>query len=130
MLIAGTRVGPYEIVSWLGAGGMGEVYRARDTKLGREVALKTLPEDLARQPERLTRLRQEARILASLNHPGIATLFGLEDSDNGVPPIPPFEEIYFLSGTRSLEDQRGDVLRFLTECIEGTASAAVPPVRS
>ena len=86
MLPAGTRVGPYEIVSWLGAGGMGEVYRARDTALGREVALKTLPEELAHQPERLARLRQEARILASLNHPGIATLHGLEDSD-GVPVL-------------------------------------------
>ncbi len=86
MLMAGTRVGPYEIVSWLGAGGMGEVYRARDTKLLREVALKTLPEELARQPERLARLKQEARILASLNHPGIATLHGLEDSD-GVPVL-------------------------------------------
>ena len=87
MLPAGTRVGPYEIVSWLGAGGMGEVYRARDTTLDREVALKTLPEELARQPERLARLRQEARILASLNHPGIATLHGLEESDGGVPVL-------------------------------------------
>jgi Tol biopolymer transport system component/tRNA A-37 threonylcarbamoyl transferase component Bud32 len=87
MLSAGTRVGPYEIVSWLGAGSMGEVYRARDTKLDREVALKTLPEELARQPERLARLRQEARILASLNHPGIATLHGLEESDSGVPVL-------------------------------------------
>ncbi len=86
MLSAGTRVGPYEIVSWLGAGGMGEVYRARDTKLHREVALKTLPDELARQPERLARLKQEARILASLNHPGIATLHGLEESD-GVPVL-------------------------------------------
>src|SRR5262245_40298384 len=84
MLPAGTRVGPYEVVSWLGAGGMGEVYRARDTKLGREVALKTLPDELARQPERLARLRREARILASLNHPGIAIIHGLEESD-GVP---------------------------------------------
>jgi eukaryotic-like serine/threonine-protein kinase len=87
MLPAGTRVGPYEIVSWLGAGGMGEVYRARDTSLGREVALKTLPEELARQPERLARLRQEACILASLNHPGIATLHGLEQSEGGVPVL-------------------------------------------
>ena len=86
MLSAGTRGGPYEIVSWLGAGGMGEVYRARDTKLLREVALKTLPEEPARQPERLARLKQEARILASLNHPGIATHHGLEDSD-GVPVL-------------------------------------------
>ena len=87
MLPAGTRVGPYEIVSWLGAGGMGEVYRARDTTLDREVALKTLPDELARQPERLARLRGEARILASLNHPGIATLHGLEQSDGGVPVL-------------------------------------------
>jgi serine/threonine protein kinase/Tol biopolymer transport system component len=87
MLPAGTRVGPYEVVSWLGAGGMGEVYRARDTTLDREVALKTLPEELARQPERLARLKQEARILASLNHPGIATLHGLEQSDGGVPVL-------------------------------------------
>jgi len=65
MLKAGTRVGPYEIVSWLGAGGMGEVYRARDTKLLREVALKTLPEELARQPERLSRLKQEASCTAT-----------------------------------------------------------------
>jgi serine/threonine protein kinase len=70
MLSTGTRVGPYAIVSWLGAGGTGEVYRARDTKLHREVALKMLPERLSRQPERLARLRQEARILASLNRQG------------------------------------------------------------
>jgi serine/threonine protein kinase len=87
MLAPGTTVGPYEILSWLGAGGMGEVYRARDSKLGREVALKTLPEELAQHPDRLTRLRQEARILASLNHPGIATLHGLEESGNGVPVL-------------------------------------------
>ena len=87
MLSGGTRVGPCEIVSWLGAGSMGEVYRARDTKLHREVALKMLPDELARQPDRLARLRQEARILASLNHPGIATLHGLEESDGGVPVL-------------------------------------------
>jgi eukaryotic-like serine/threonine-protein kinase len=87
MLASGTRVGPYEVISWLGAGGMGEVYRARDTKLHREVALKTLPPDLAGQPERLARLKQEARILASLNHPGIATLHGLEESDGGLPVL-------------------------------------------
>jgi serine/threonine-protein kinase len=87
MLAAGTRVGPYEVVSWLGAGSMGEVYRARDTKLDREVALKTLPAELAREPARLARLKQEARFLASLNHPGIASLHGLEESDGGVPVL-------------------------------------------
>src|SRR6185503_8737130 len=87
MLASGTRVGPYDVISWLGTGGMGEVYRARDTALGREVALKTLPEELAGQPERLARLKQEARILASLNHSGIATVHGLEQSDGGVPVL-------------------------------------------
>ncbi len=81
MLQAGTRLGPYEIVAPLGAGGMGEVYRAKDTRLGREVALKTLPEALAATPSRLARLRKEARILASLSHPHVATLFGLEETD-------------------------------------------------
>ncbi|MGE0454600.1 MAG: protein kinase [Vicinamibacteria bacterium] len=81
MLKPGTRIGPYEVVGSLGAGGMGEVHRARDDRLGREVALKTLPEGGAHWPDRLTRLRREARVLASLNHPGIATLYGFEDYD-------------------------------------------------
>jgi WD40 repeat protein len=77
----GTRLGVFEVVSPLGAGGMGEVFRARDTRLGRDVALKMLPPSLARDPSRLARLRTEARILASLSHPHIATLYGLEESD-------------------------------------------------
>jgi serine/threonine protein kinase len=77
-LSAGTRLGPYEILERLGAGGMGEVYRARDTKLGREVAVKVLPEDLARDEGRVARFEREARVLASLNHPHIATLHGFE----------------------------------------------------
>jgi Tol biopolymer transport system component len=79
-LAAGTRLGPYEIVAPLGAGGMGEVYRARDTRLGREVALKVLPPLFARDSERMARFEREARLLASLHHPHIATLFGVEDS--------------------------------------------------
>jgi len=79
-LIPGTRLGPYEIVSALGAGGMGEVYRARDAKLGRDVALKLLPELFAANPERLQRFQREAQVLASLNHPHIAQIYGLEDS--------------------------------------------------
>jgi serine/threonine protein kinase len=79
-LSAGTRVGPYEIISPLGAGGMGEVYRARDTKLGRNVAIMVLPDAVATQPDRIARFEREAKVLASLNHPHIATLFGMEES--------------------------------------------------
>ncbi len=79
-LSAGTKVGPYEVVGALGAGGMGEVYRARDTKLGREVALKVLPEEFASNPERMGRFEREAKVLASLNHPNIAAIYGFEDS--------------------------------------------------
>ena len=80
-LSAGTRLGPYEILAPLGAGGMGEVYRARDTKLGREVALKVLPQDLTRDEGRLARFDREAHLLASLNHPHIAAIYGLEEAD-------------------------------------------------
>ena len=79
-LTPGTRLGPYEIVSAIGAGGMGEVYRARDTKLARDVALKLLPDVFAANPERLQRFQREAQVLASLNHPHIAQIYGLEDS--------------------------------------------------
>ena len=76
----GARLGPYEVVAAIGAGGMGEVYRARDTKLGRDVALKVLPELLASDPDRLARLHREAQLLASLNHSHIAQIYGLEES--------------------------------------------------
>ena len=78
-LTPGTRLQEFEIVASLGAGGMGEVYRARDTKLGREVAIKVLPEELSVDPERRERFEREAKLLASLNHPAIATLYGFED---------------------------------------------------
>jgi serine/threonine protein kinase len=71
-LSAGTRLGPYEITAQIGAGGMGEVCRARDTKLNRDVALKVLPVAFASDPERMTRFQREAQLLASLNHPNIA----------------------------------------------------------
>jgi eukaryotic-like serine/threonine-protein kinase len=79
-LATGTRLGPYEILAGIGAGGMGEVYRARDSKLGRDVALKVLPEAFARDAERMARFQREAKVLASLNHPNIASIYGLEDS--------------------------------------------------
>ena len=75
----GSRIGPYEVVSALGAGGMGEVYRARDPRLGREVAIKVLPDLFARDPERMARFDREAHLLASLNHPHIAAVYGIEE---------------------------------------------------
>ena len=80
-LASGTRLGAYEILSALGAGGMGEVYRARDTRLGRDDALKVLPEVLARDPERMARFKREAQVLAALNHSNIAAIHGFEESD-------------------------------------------------
>ena len=79
-LSLGTKLGPYEIVSPLGAGGMGEVYRARDAKLGRDVAIKVLPRSFAGNPEKMARFEREAKLLASLNHPNIASIYGFEDS--------------------------------------------------
>src|SRR2546423_13337912 len=82
-LCPGTRLGPYEIFSAIGAGGMGEVYHARDTRLKRDVALKILPESVAPDADRLARFQREAEVLASLNDPHIAGIYGLEES-NGV----------------------------------------------
>ena len=82
-LASGTVVGPYEVVAPLGHGGMGEVWRARDRRLGRDVALKALPARVAGDPESLARFEREARLLASLNHPNIATIHGVEDGDGG-----------------------------------------------
>ena len=78
-LIAGSRLGSYEIQALIGAGGM--VYRARDTKLNRDVALKVLPEIFALDPDRLARFKREAQVLASLNHPNIAAIYGVEEAD-------------------------------------------------
>ena len=75
----GARLGSYEITAALGAGGMGEVFRARDTKLNRDVAIKVLPAAFAEDPERLARFTREAQTLASLNHPNIATIYGIEE---------------------------------------------------
>jgi len=76
---AGRKLAYYEIVEAIGKGGMGEVYRARDSKLGREVAIKILPEEFSRDAERLARFKREAKVLASLNHPNIAAIHGLEE---------------------------------------------------
>ena len=97
-LTAGSRLGPYEVLAPLGAGGMGEVYRARDTRLGREVAIKVLPESFSKDPDRLRRFEQEARAASQLNHPNIVTVhdFGTHD---GAPYV--VQEL--LEGERSEE---------------------------
>jgi serine/threonine protein kinase len=79
-LKSGTTLGPYKIAGAIGAGGMGEVYQAYDTTLGRDVAIKVLPEAFAHDPDRLSRFQREAKMLAALNHPAIATIYGLEQS--------------------------------------------------
>jgi eukaryotic-like serine/threonine-protein kinase len=81
LLSAGTKLGPYEILAPIGAGGMGEVYKARDARLKRDVAIKVLPAALALDPERMARFEREARLLASLDHPNIGAIYGLEESD-------------------------------------------------
>ena len=86
-LTPGTRLGPYEILSALGAGGMGEVYRATDTKLKRQVAIKILPPSLAADRDRLARFQREAEVLASLNHPNIAAIYGLEESEGVIAQV-------------------------------------------
>ncbi len=77
--MVGTTLGQYEVLEPLGAGGMGEVYLAEDTRLGRKAAIKVLPKDFAADPERVERFKREAKLLASLNHPNIAAIFELED---------------------------------------------------
>ena len=85
-LISGSRLGPYEVISPLGAGGMGEVYRARDPRLGRDVAVKVLPADFSADPDRLRRFEQEARAAAALNHPNILAVYDIGQHD-GAPYI-------------------------------------------
>jgi len=104
---AGMRVGPYEILSVLGAGGMGVVYRAQDTHLGRQVALKIVADAVATDPDRVMRFEREARTLAALNDPNIAALHGIEGSRAlllNVPDRP--EPLFFLQGLGALARQR------------------------
>ena len=94
--LIGRQLGAYRVLSLLGAGGMGEVYRARDTKLNRDVALKLLPDAYALDVDRLARFRREARAVAALNHPHIVTIFSIEEQ-NGVP----FMTMELIEGPRS-----------------------------
>src|SRR5215831_16452525 len=99
----GVRIGSYEVVDLLGSGGMGEVYRARDLKLKRDVALKVLPEGLSHDFERIARLRREAQVLAALNHPNIAAIYGLEESGDTTALVMEVVESETLSRALSIE---------------------------
>ena len=92
----GTHLGAYEIIAPIGAGGIGEVYKARDTRLDRTVAIKVLPDAFAQDPERLARFEREADLLASLNHPNIAAIYGLEESGR----------VVLMKGERHAKDHR------------------------
>jgi eukaryotic-like serine/threonine-protein kinase len=83
---AGTRFGSYEVIGLIGSGGMGEAYRARDSKLGREVAIKTLPSGFAQHPDRVARFEREAKLLATLNHANIAAIYGLDEHEGAQLP--------------------------------------------
>src|SRR5213595_3834331 len=83
-LSLGTRLGPYEIAAPLGSGGMGEVFRARDTRLNRDLAIKVLPASVVEDPDRVARFRREAQLVASLNHPNVAAIYGLEETNGTV----------------------------------------------
>ena len=108
-LAPGTRLGAYEIVGLVGAGGMGEVFRAVDARLDRHVALKVLPEAVASDPERTARFQREAKVLASLNHPNIATIHGLEHANGSTvcPGSGPVNEAETQSHGRRLGANRG-----------------------
>ena len=89
-LTPGTRLGSFEVAALIGAGGMGEVYRARDTRLKRDVAIKILPDTFLQDPERVARFQREAELLATLNHPNIAAVYGLEEAASASGPPPRF----------------------------------------
>src|SRR5947207_8124768 len=105
-LPAGTRLGPYEIVSFIGAGTMGVVYKARDTRLGRHVAIKVLPPVFARDPDRLARFEREGRAVAAINHPNILSVHDIGSADIVDPATGPLHAVYMI--TELLD---GDTLR-------------------
>ena len=129
-LATGTRFGQYEILGPLGAGGMGEVYRARDTKLGRDVAVKVLPESVVNDRERLTRFAREAQTLAALNHPNIATIYGVEDGANQAIVMELVEGMTLaelMSGARAglPLDQALAIARQIADALEGAHSRGI-----
>jgi len=126
-LAPGSRIGSYDIVELIGSGGMGEVYRARDARLDRDVAVKVLPASVASDPERLARLQREARTLAALNDPHIAQIYGLEDSGGVTALVMELVEGPTLAdriaqGPIPLEESL-PIARQIAEALEGSARA-------
>jgi len=123
-LAAGTRLGPYEIGAALGAGGMGEVYRARHVKLGRQAAIKVLPRELASEPERLRRLEREARAASALNHPVIVTIYDIdEDAGTRYIAMELVEGVTLRERLRAGPLEAKEALRLSTSIAEGLARA-------
>jgi serine/threonine protein kinase len=118
-IVLNQQIGPYRILGPLGAGGMGEVYRAHDSKLGRDVALKTLPREFALDAERLARFRREARTLASLNHPNIAAIYGLEEGDGAMHLVLELVEGEMLRGPLTMDK----ALEYARQVAEGLEAA-------
>jgi Flp pilus assembly protein TadD/TolB-like protein len=127
--VSGTRFGPFEILSPLGAGGMGEVYRARDTRLGRDVAIKVLPESFAHDPSRTARFEREARLLAAINHPGIGAIYGAEEFDSVrciIMELVPGETLAERIGRGPMPlDEVRDVSRQIAEALEAAHEKGV-----
>jgi len=116
-LISGTRLGVYQVAARIGAGGMGEVYRARDTTLHRDVALTILPDNVGADADRIARFRREAQVLASLNHPHIAAIYGFEEVDNRSMPGRPLHALVLelVDGETLADRLRRGALNWLKE---------------
>ena len=128
-LQAGKKLGPYEILSPLGAGGMGEVCLAKDSKLDRQVAIKVLPESMTRDPERVARFEREAKLLASLNHPNIAAIYGFDDSNGTRFLVMEYVEgetlgSHLKKGLAAVEDAL-DIAKQIAEALEAASDAEV-----
>ena len=128
-LTVGDRLGHYDVTALIGEGGMGQVYQATDTKLNRQVALKILPEAFTDDPDRLARFQREAQVLASLNHPGIAAIYGLEDSGDTKalvlelvegPTLADLRVVQLLPGPSDLADDARDGSGLDGPCVDGS----------
>jgi serine/threonine protein kinase len=129
-LSPGTRLGAYEIVSAIGAGGMGEVYRARDTGLNRDVAIKILPESFAADADRVARFKREAQLLAALNHPNIAAIYGLEQQALVMELVEGEDLSAHIAAPRPPPFRRPAIARQIIDALEAAHEQGIIPSRS